>query len=318
MKPFILALFLFPALLAAQTNPPLQPGPRVFESNLPTQKIGVDDLISLSVADCPELTRTFRVSSDGTLPLPILKQRINVLGKYPAEIEKSISEALINEQILVDPIVSVSVAEYRSRPISVMGAVHHPITFQALGNLTLLDALSQAEGLSPEAGAEILVTKVPSEQNGLSASLVQRIPVKGLIDAADPALNIKLYGGEEIRVPEAGKIYVVGNVKNPGAFPVHDGTETTVLKVLALSEGLLPYASKEAYIYRREAGANNQNEVPIDLSRIIERKSADVVLKPNDVLYIPDNKHRRMTMAALDRIIGFGTSTASGVLIWGR
>lgn len=60
---------------------------------------------------------------------------------------------------------------------------------------------------------------------------MQRIPVKGLIDATDPALNIKLYGGEEIRVPEAGKVYVVGNVKQPGALAVHHETETTVLKV---------------------------------------------------------------------------------------
>jgi polysaccharide export outer membrane protein len=311
--------FLLSALCHAQT--PKLPGPPVaygVESNLPTQKIGVDDLISVSVADCPELTRTFRVASDGTLPLPLLNQQIQANGKYPVEIEKAITEALMKEEVLVRPTVSISVVEYRRRPVSVMGAVRYPITFQALGNVTLLDALTQAQGLSLEAGPEILVSRARSEQNGVSTELVQRIPVKGLIDAADPALNIRLYGGEEIRVPEAGKVYVVGNVKQPGAFAVHDGTETTVLKVLALSEGLLPFATKQAYIYRRESGKNNADEIPIDLSRIIDRKSPDVSLKANDVLYIPDNKHRRITMSALDRIVGFGSATASGMVIWQR
>ena len=82
---------------------------------------------------------------------------------------------------------------------------------------------------------------------------MQRVPVRGLIDAADPEANLKLVGGEEIRVPEAGKVFVVGNVKKPGAFSVEDGGETSVLKMLALAEGLAAYAGKQAYIYRREA-----------------------------------------------------------------
>lgn len=317
MKSIILFALSIASMLHAQA-PKLSSSvvPYTIDSNLPTQKVGIDDLLSISVADCPELTRTFRVAADGTLPLPILKGQIKAAHRFPAEIEKEITSALVNENVLVEPIVSVSVVEYRSRPVSVMGAVRYPVTFQALGNVTLLDALTQAQGLSPEAGPEILVSRTRSGSDGLSTDLVQRIPVKGLIDAANPSLNIKLYGGEEIRVPEAGKVYVVGNVKQPGAFPVHDGTETTVLKVLALSEGLLPFATKQAYIYRREAGTNNSDEIPIELNQIVERKSPDVPLKPNDVLYIPDNKHRRMTMATLDRLVGFGSSTASGLVIW--
>jgi polysaccharide biosynthesis/export protein len=108
---------------------------------------------------------------------------------------------------------------------------------------------------------------------------VQRILVKGLIDAADPTLNISLIGGEEIRVPEAGRVYVIGNVKKPGAFAVQDGVESTVLKMLALSEGLMPYASKDAYIYRREANGS-KNEIEIPLSKIMERKAPDAPCWP--------------------------------------
>ncbi len=135
-------------------------------ADLPTQRVGPDDLLSVSVADCPELTRNFRVLGDGTLALPMLKERIPAKDKQPGQIEQEISDALVREQLLVRPVVSVSVAEYRSLPVSVLGAVRHPITFQAAGEVTLLDALTRADGLSQEAGPEILVSR-PSGSTGM-------------------------------------------------------------------------------------------------------------------------------------------------------
>ncbi len=310
-------LFLLGVAFQAQTPlPATQPPPSSPDATLPAQKIGPNDLLWVSVADCPDLTRNFRVSANGTLALPLLRERLNVAGKYPSEIETEITEALVKNQILVSPVVTVSVAEYRSVPVSVMGAVKKPIMFQAVGPVTLLDALTKAEGLTQEAGPEILVSKAHRAEDGEPTGLVERISIKGLIEEANPLLNIRLYGGEEIRVPPAGRVYVIGNVKKSGSFPISDGNDTSVLKVIALSEGLLPYTSKEAYIYRREAGKDNRDEIPVQLSRILDRKAPDVQMQANDILYIPDNKGRKMTMQALDRLAGFGTSTASGVLIF--
>ena len=105
--------------------------------------------------------------------------------------------------------------------------------------------------------------------------------MKQLIDEADPALNIRLHGGEEIRVPQAGRVYVIGNVKKTGAFPVGDGNDTTVLKMIALTEGLLPYTNKDAFIYRREAGKEGRSEIPVQLTRIMEHKAPDIPLQSN-------------------------------------
>ena len=286
-------------------------------SNLPEQRIGSNDLIALSVYGAPEYNRTVRVSADGMIRLPMLKAPLRAQGKLPAELEELIGATLQSEQILVEPVVSVTMVEYHSRPISIAGAVKKPTTFQAVGAVTLLDALARAEGLSEAAGAEILVTRHQTGTDGETLALVQRIPVKGLIDAADAELNLSLHGGEEIRVPEVGRVFVVGNVRKPGAFIIQDTSESTVLKMLALSEGLMPFASKQAYIYRREGANGGKNEIPLELNRILERKSPDVPLLPNDVLYIPDNHGRRVTMSAIDRILGFGSTTASGLLIYG-
>ncbi len=307
-----LVLLCLAVLAAGQT---ITPSASTITSDLPTQRIGPDDLLTVSVEDCPELTRNFRVSGDGTLILPLLKKRIPVTNRLPQEVEVEIADALKEEQLLVQPVVSVSVAEYRSLPVSVLGAVKHPLTFQAAGEVTLLDALTRADGLSQDAGPEILVSQSHWSAGGEGA-LIQRIPVKGLIDEANPALNVRLHGGEEIRVPEAGKVYVIGNVKRTGAFPVGDGNDTTVLKMIAMTEGLLPYTNKNAFIYRREAGKSDRNEIPVQLTLIMEHKAPDIPLQSNDILYIPDSKGKRISAETLRTLTAFGVSTATGVLIW--
>lgn len=291
--------------------------PEIAGANLPALPVGPEDLIAVSVYGSQELSRTLRVSQDGHIRMPMLKAAVSVLGLMPSAIETVIAQALVSEHVLVDPAVTVTIVEYRSHPISVSGSVRRPITFQAYGNVTVLDALARAEGLAPDAGPEILVSRMQRDDTGTLRSLVQRIPVRSLIDAADPELNLKLRGGEEIRVPEAGKVFVLGNVKKPGAFPVDDANDTTVLKMLALSEGLMSFTGKVAYIYRREGGpGGKKNEIEIPLQKIVHRKAPDVTLEANDILYIPDNSGRRTTAAVLDRIAGFGASTASGVLIY--
>jgi len=303
----VLSLLLFSTASFAQLAAPSQ--------NLPAQKIRPNDLVGVSVYGEPDLTRTVRVGADGTIRLPMLKEKIKADGLMPEELEQAIVAALQAQEILVDPFVTVTVAEYHSLPISVAGAVKTPITFQPLEKkTTLLEAITRAGGLSPEAGSEILVT-APLSSASDAPPLVRRIQVRSLIDAADPAANPILEGGEEIRVPELGKIYVVGNVKMPGAFAIQEASGPSILKALALAQGLAPYATNEAYIYRLEGGATSKNEIPVDLRKIMDRKAPDVPLMANDVLYVPDNHHRRATMDTVKIVVGLG-GVAVGALIY--
>ena len=310
--------------LMAQVEPP--------GANLPAQAIGPADLLAISVYGAPEFTRTVRVSPEGLIRLPMLREKIDAQGLMPAAVEVRIAAALAREQILVDPAVTVTIAEYHSLPISVLGAVRAPLTFQALGKTTLLEALTRAQGLGEDAGPEILLTRT-----GGGAERVERIAVRKLIDAADPAWNVTLEGGEEIRVPQAGRVFVAGNVKHPGAFRMDGAGDTTVLKALALAEGLAPFATKDAYIFRPApvaassvsgvagigglagdgAAGIGRTEFSVALSKIMERKAPDVALAANDILFIPDNRARRNSMNVLEKALGFAASTASGILILG-
>ncbi|MEZ5351296.1 MAG: polysaccharide biosynthesis/export family protein [Bryobacteraceae bacterium] len=303
MRPFALtiAIAVLCAGLPAQERLP----------NLPVQPIGPSDLIALSVYDSAELTRTFRVDTEGNLSLPMIKRAIHAAGLLPSDLEKLIATALSEEEILIQPIVKVAVAEYYSRPISVMGAVRKPTTFQAYGPVTLLEALARAEGLSEFASPEVLVTRP-------GATEPIRIPVPRLIDDADAASNLKLTGGEEIRVPEASKIYIAGNVRKPGAIAVRDKDQLTVLKMIALAEGLSSYASKQAYIYRKTTESPGKREILVELHKIMKREAPDVTLEAHDVLYVPDDSKKRIGMTVLDRIVLFGSTAGATALVWRR
>jgi len=261
------------------------------------------------VYDEPEMNRTVRVGSDGNISVRMLKTPIRAEGLMPGDLEKAIGKALRDQEILVDPWVTVTVAEYDSHPIQVIGSVKSPLTFQATHPVSLLEALARAGGLSETAGPEIIVTTRQEGTDGQPQSLSRRIQVTMLMSGSDPDSNIILTGGEEVRVPEAGRITVVGDVKKPGTFPLKSGAESSVMQALAFAEGLGPYSGKQAFIYRTE-GNGQKNEIPIQLEAIMQRKSADVPLQANDMLYIPDSKSARVKGNALEKILGIGAGAA--------
>ena len=310
-----LFMVILPCLALAQDRLPAS-APAV-SANLPARPIRANDLLSVTVYGAPELTRTVRVSSAGQVHLPLLHREIDALGAMPEDVETRIAEALEAESILVDPSVTVAIAEYQTRPISVAGAVRRPVTFLIYEQTTLLEALTRAEGLAADAGTEILVTRPPAGPG--QAPRIERIPVKGLIDNADPAWNLSLAGGEEVRVPEIGRVFVVGNVHKPGAFRIEDPSGLSVLKGLALAEGLIPFAGKQAYIYRRGDAAPGvaPREMVVELRRILDRKSPDLELGPGDILYVPDNRGAHLTASAIEKAVAFAAGTASGALILG-
>ena len=319
-RSFLLCLLYSSSALLAQTNVFAQPSSlgepssQLSMANVAYEPLGSGDLVYVTVANCPEVTRSYRISADGNLTLALIRHPLRAAGALPVDLEKTIGKALIDDHILIDPSVSVSVLEYRSRPVSVTGAVKHSVTFQAIGDLKLLDAIARADGFALDAGPELLVSQ--SSASGDSPGQIRRISIKQLLAGADPSLNSALHGGETIRVPEAPKLYIAGNVKNPGAYALNETGSSTIIKALALCQGMLPYTDKTAYIYRTIAGTTERKEIPVPLNNIVHRKAPDITLEPNDIFYVQDNSRKRMTAQTLEHLSGFGTTTASGLIIW--
>lgn len=306
-KPLFAGLLVCAAAIGQDNPRPIQ----VFDNtNLPIQPIGKDDLLSVQIYDSPEMSRTVRVNAEGRIRLPMLKSTFAVEGLLATDVETLIADELKREELLVDPFVTVNVAEYHSRPISINGAVKTPTVFQAVGVTHLLDALAKGGGLAPEAGGEIIVTR-PNGASGVQSQ--QRIPTKALIDGSDPQLNIPLIGGEEIRVPQVGTVVVSGSVKESGIFPVQDTGTTTVLTAIAQAKGFGDFVPRMVYIFRPDE-QGTRHEIPVDLGKIRERKAPDVVLLPKDLLFIPENRKAKITAQVLQALIPVGTAATSAMI----
>jgi len=180
--------------------------------------------------------------------------------------------------------------------------------------MTLLDAISAAGGVTESAGSEILISHRPQTGDVTAPVMTERIKVRALFDGEDPAANVPLEGGENIRVPAAAEVYVLGNVKRPGSFHLTDGNESSVLKALAISGGLDSYPKHTAYIYRMEDGQSARSEIPIQVKSILDHKAPDVALEANDILYIPDATGRRLSARVLETSLGVGLGLA-GLLV---
>jgi polysaccharide export outer membrane protein len=125
--------------------------------------IGSGDTISIDVYDVKELSRDVRVSQTGTIGLPLIPVRLQVKGLTETQAEQKISEVLQANGLVSHPEVSVSVKERKSKPITVVGAVPHPMVYQADRPVTLLEVLAEAGGVSPDAGDTAIVTRPTSE-----------------------------------------------------------------------------------------------------------------------------------------------------------
>ena len=285
-------------------------------TSLAVQKLGPDDLIQIQVFGFPEFSRAARVSAGGAIQLPLVKKPIQVAGMVPAEIETEIAATLRAAELVVNPAVTVSILEYGSRPVTVAGAVRNPVLFQAIGRVTLIDAITRAGGLATDAGPEILINRRVNAGGDSKPLLTQHINARLLFTEDGGESNILITGGEEIRVPAAGKVYVVGDVKSSGAFPVTDNSDTTVLKVLSLAGGVGSYSSAEAYIIRRDEISGTKHRIAIDLKGILKQKTPDFPLLADDIFFVPDDSKRKQTDVILDRLFTYGAALATGLIIF--
>ncbi len=291
--------------------------------------IGPDDVLQITVFEVPEISGEYRVSSRGQLSLPLLPQKILAAGLTAAELETTLEESLRASQLVNTPQVSISVKEYRSHPITVVGAVRKPTVYQAVGRTSLLEVLARAEGLADDAGSTVVITRQANPQLvGSPATEAASRPdadpsagtrvvrLKDLLESGDPRFNVPVEGGDTVAVPRAGIVYVVGAVNRPGGFVLKDDREEmSVLKALALAEDLKPSALRsKAVIVRKDLRTGQSTEIPVDLSKILGAKGSNPVLQANDILFVPDSGGKR----ALRRAAEAALQITTGIVIFRR
>lgn len=285
--------------------------------------ISPDDVLDIYVLDVAELSRTYRVSPTGLIEVPLITKPISAAGLTPEQLAQVISDQLRTAGMVDHPQITIQVTSSRLHSVAIAGAVKKPQIYPILGKTTLLDALSQAEGLADDAGNTAIITRGDIALRALGSAQATDIDndklmamanpnlnphkitvdLNRLLEGGDSSLNYDLYPGDRVTVQRAGIVYVVGAVNRAGGFVLKDDREQmTVLKALALAEFVTSTAeTKKAVIIRKSPKvAGGTLEIPVKLNKIIDGKAKDRVLLANDILFVPDSSSKRALHKAGD------------------
>jgi len=265
--------------------------------------LGPGDLLEITVFDTPELAQRARVSSEGTITMPLIGE-ITVRGLWPNELEKMIRSKLIDGHFLKDPQVNVFVAEYAGQVAYITGEVNKPGAYSLLRSHRLRDLISVAGGLTLRAGNAVTIAH---EGDAAQPSRVD------LSDSDENHGNPEIMPGDNITVGQSGIVYVLGDVERPGGFIIDRRSSLSVMQALALAEGIKSSASlSKARLIR--TNQEQREEIPLDLRKILKSQRPDMLLQAGDIIFVPGSLTRGLGRRSIETIL----ATASGVAIYSR
>ncbi|MEP7305909.1 MAG: polysaccharide biosynthesis/export family protein [Acidobacteriota bacterium] len=288
-----------------------------------TYVLGPQDQVSLHVVDVPELSdKPQRIDSTGDLKLPMVG-RVHVAGLTVEQLETEVTNRL--KVFLLQPDVSVTVTEFRSQSVSILGAVGSPGIHQLETDKTLLEVLTKAGGASVDAGPIVRVSRrldqgrIPlpeATDDAATGFSTVDIPLKPLLEATTPDKNIIIRPNDFLSVPRAELVYVIGEVGRVGPIPVTRGASVSIVEAISASGGMSrTAASSHARILRAIDGDQKRTEIPVDVKKIMQGRSNDVPLYAGDILVVPDSGSKRATTRAIEIAIQLGVMVGSYGLI---
>lgn len=284
--------------------------------------VGPGDQLIFRVINAEEIgDKPILVDLNGSIQVPVVG-RLQVGGSSISQIEELVRRRL--ESYLLHPDVSISVAEFRSQPVSVIGAVRNPGIHQVQGSKTLIEVLSLAGGLDTTAGSVLTLTRrlefgrVPlpgAADDATGRFSIAEIPVSLITEAKSPENNIFLQPYDVVSVAKGRHLYVLGQVVRSGEYPLQERESVTLLQALSMAGGLDRFAKPQhTRILRRASKDAERVEVRVDVSMIMAGKASDVALAPEDIVVVPNNAPKRAALRALEAAVEMGT----GFVIWRR
>jgi polysaccharide export outer membrane protein len=297
-------------------------------------RIGPEDLLEISVFEAPELNRAVRVSATGEISLPLLGA-VQAAGLTAKALEFVLQE-LLRHTYMKDPHVTVFMREMQSHPVSVFGAVKKPGVFQINEPKSLIEVLSMAEGLAEDAGDTVIVMRGAGSNGGKDPAGHASSPkaqstalansdarahsdqdsgttvdcnLKNLLESGDSRYDVLVFPGDVVKVARAGVVYVEGDVKKPGGFMLKTNENISVLQAVALAEGLTRTAAgNRARIIRTDSATGGRTEIPIDLTKVLAGGLTDALLRPNDIVFVPNSTGKSVFYGSAQAAVSIGSA----------
>jgi polysaccharide export outer membrane protein len=223
--------------------------------------VGPQDVLVITSYDQPDLTGKFTVETDGSFTYPLIG-RVRAGGLTLRAVEQLLEKELIAGGFFRDPQITVSVEQYRSQKIHIVGEVRAPGTYPMSGDLKLVEVLALAGSTTPMASGEVVILHESNES--------VRVDLRAL-ESGDLSQNVQLVNGDTVFVQRAESVYVFGQVRNPGAYPFRQ-KKTTVLQALSLAGGVT------------ERGSTTR----IQIVRLVDGKKKEIAAKLDDFVEARD------------------------------
>lgn len=270
--------------------------------------IGPGDFLEISEFRTPEFHSAVRVSTSGTVTLPMIGE-VQLIGLDEQAAAYAIGAALVSKGMLLHPQVSVLVTAYAGQDVSVLGEVVRPGVYVYTVHHRLLDTISQASGVAPGAGRLVNIIH-RSDPN-----TPQRVALDP--NGSDPGAdhNPELSPGDTVEVSRAGLVYVVGDVVRPGGFPVDPVQGLTVVQAVSLAWGATQNAAAgKAILIREQKGGRTLTT--LNLKRMLRGQDPDQMIHDRDILFVPDSMAKNLMNRAMESAIQstIGVSIYSGLV----
>ncbi len=263
------------------------------QANNPTGQnytVGGYDVISIKVYEEPDLTReNVNISADGYISFPLIGQ-IKISNLTSSEIEKLISNKLAEGQYLLNAHVSVNVEKYQSKQYMVLGSVRKPGAYSLHAHERILNALSQAGGIeSQQTGKMGMIVRTLNPNTEQEKKIVIRIDLKRILKEGGQLSNLFLMDKDLIYIPAAEHFYIIGEVKQPGAYSYLED-DITIIEAISNAGGFTKIAARnKTRIVRIENGLEKIIEIQVDKITKEGKKGKDVQIQPGDVIVVPES-----------------------------
>ena len=273
-RPTLIALLLLAVAASAAAQPPPPAAAPVSDYT-----VGPHDVLTITSYDQPDLSGRFSVEADGTFTYPLIG-RVKAGGLTLRQVEAQVKKQLQDGGFFNTPQLSVSIEQYKSQKVFIVGEVRSPGMYPLSGDMRLVEVLARAGSTLPSAGGEAII--VHSATPGVSGPTlptqgdspnVERVDLRELQNGVF-SLNVALRDGDTIFIPRAESVYVFGQVRNPGAYPLQQ-KDTTVLQALSLAGGITERGStSRIQIIRVVSG--QQKELSVKLTDAV--RSGDTIV----------------------------------------
>jgi polysaccharide export outer membrane protein len=270
----------------------------------PTTQISDGDLLDVVIFETPELSGRFRVNMKGDILLP-LAGALHVEGLTLAEITDAVAERYKAAKILVDPQVTVFVAEFTRRTITISGEVRSPGVYPIVAPRTLADTMAMAGGLSEAASRTVSIVHAADPDKIIHVTL--NVGAQTPVSIREG--RIEILPGDHIYVARSGVVYLVGELQRPGGYQVEHNNRLTLLEAVALAGGLTRTAkgSQSRLIRRSPTG---REELTVNLQKVLYGGGPDMLLTDGDILFVPNSLRKEYTQQIISAAVGTATTYA--------